>query len=65
MSLALIQRIKSLEAEVKSLREGKAFPDDLMPRIRDLENRYRMLNARLNKKNNNAETDGLGTKSPT
>lgn len=34
-------------------------------RVRDLENKYRMLNARLNKKNNKDADDGRGTSNST
>lgn len=58
MSLALTQRVKDLEKQVSDLREvlktaslGTAVPQDpLEPRLRDLENKYRMLNARVSRK---------------
>lgn len=58
MSMELWQRLKALEAEVKSLKEkpapGGPFPferlEKLEEAIRKLENQYRMLNARISRK---------------
>lgn len=47
-------RVKSLEDKVKEL-EGAKAPvsfSDLEERLKKLENQYRMLNARISRKNN-------------
>jgi hypothetical protein len=59
MSLAMLKRIKALEDRVNELSKTSAGPVlGVEVRLKELENKYRMLNARLSKNKNNAETDG-------
>jgi hypothetical protein len=69
MSIMMMNRIKALEEfrrNVEAAKNATIFPEnglgqrlrDLELKLQDLGNKYHMLNARLNKKNNNDETQG-------
>ena len=68
MSIDLARRIKALEAKVVELEKPMTAtevlvdaPERFAERLKTLENQYRMLNARLNKKNNKDADDGRRT----
>lgn len=48
MSLELWQRLKDLEKKVEGLKPVNV--DELKEQLKDLENKYRMLNARVSRK---------------